>query len=377
MVSGHEKKLKIAVDLRSFNSTGIGRVAKGIATYVPMLLPQYSYIFILNPGQADGINYANVEKIYISARLFDLREHIWIGLLLRRRKDIGIMHSLHFNVPLYVPARIKLITNIYDLALDYFEEEFRTIFHKLYYRVFFARVLKRSELVIAQSDYTSQDLKRFYNYQGAFTIYPGFDVRSWISGCTNVKLIYDKYALPRRYLLYVGINKPRKNLKTLVSVYKKLLNKSPQLDVDMVIAGKMHGEYYDIATDIGEKGLNGRVHLLGFVPDRDLKGLYKEALVYVIPSLLESGFSSPALEAASLGTPVLANRTDMAGFGGDSLYYFDASDEDDCVQKLEELISKPELRKKLSDAGRSWSGEFSWSKYAKELDSIYQKLLSE
>lgn len=376
MVSGYEKKLKIAIDLRIFDWTGLGRVAKGIAKYIPYLIPQYEYVFILNPGQGEHILHNNVEKVYISPSIFDFRAHHVIWSVLKKRPDIKIYHALHFNIPWYLPSGVKLVTNIYDLAYDYSDEEFRTIFHKLYFQVFFNRAIRKSTTIITQSDYTSQDLKRFYKCEKNYTISPGFDAKTWVSEFPKYEEeIFKKHNLGKKYILYVGVNKPRKNLKTLVSAYYQLLKKCPQSDIDLVIVGRVKDKCYDIEKDITKKNLANRIHLLGFVQDNELKLLYRYAFLYVVPSLLESGFSYPALEAASLGVPVLVNKKDMEGFGKDALYYFDARSVDDCAQKLMDLISKSELRKKLSNRGRSWSREFSWDKYAAKLMAVYQKLL--
>jgi alpha-1,3-rhamnosyl/mannosyltransferase len=61
--------------------------------------------------------------------------------------------------------------------------------------------------------------------------------------------------------------------------------------------------------------------LLGFVPDEDLPSLYKEASLFIFPSLYE-GFGMPVVEALSQGTAVLAERNSSLGeVGGESVYW--------------------------------------------------------
>ncbi len=50
-----------------------------------------------------------------------------------------------------------------------------------------------------------------------------------------------------------------------------------------------------------------RVRWLGYVPDAELRCLYRQASVFVYPSLYE-GFGSPVAEALACGTPVICSR---------------------------------------------------------------------
>lgn len=370
--------MRIAIDLRVYNWTGIGRVAKGLAYHIYKILQNNEYIYILNPGQAEEINESNIEKVYISAPTFDFREHLQIWKIISQKSPVDIYHALQFNVPLFLPSRTALVTNVYDLALDRFPDESRTFLHRLYYKIFIRIALKKSSAIIAQSGYTANDLEKFYGYNGAFPINPGFDVDSLDRIADENVNIYDKYQLPSRYILYIGINKPRKNLKALVAAYSTLIENCKEAGkVDLVIAGKMKNETYDIYTDIEKRGIKNRVHLLGFVPDSYLKMLYSNALVYVCPSILESGYSYTILEAASVGTPVLANREDMEGFGGESLFYFDASSVNDCFVKLRSLILDVGLRERFSKAGLKLVESFRWDNYIKALGLVYQECYKE
>jgi glycosyltransferase involved in cell wall biosynthesis len=365
--------MKIVLDLRTYDWTGIGRVAKGMAHHLPKKLSDTEFIFILNPGQADDINYQNVIKEYITAPTFNLKEHYQVFNVLKKHAKVDVYHATQFNLPLWISKETKVVTNIYDLLEE--ADEYRTVFHKLYYLYFIRYCLRRSDAIVAQSKYTYQSLKKYHNYSNAVPIYPGYDVEDMIGDVdsTEAKTLYN---LPEKYIFYIGINKPRKNLRRLVAAYEKILSRNSCLDTDIVLAGPIGGKHdvgYDIVRDIEDKGLSHRVHILGFVPDELIKELYYRAMFSIVPSYLESGYSYPALESISVGTPVMLNIHDMKEFGHCNIYYFDALDADDMAKKIEEMIDNDGFRKKLFDKSKLITKQMSWCNYVKYIGLIYQK----
>ena len=368
--------MKIIIDLRVYNWTGIGRVAKGYAKYLPDARSKTSFVYILNPGQADEISFPNVKKEYIPYKTFDLREHLAIWNVIRKHNDAKVFHALHFNIPFYIPPGIKLVSNIYDLAYEYTNDAFRTVFHKIYYKIFFKRTLERSDKIISQSDFTKQDLNKYYNHSTSEVIYPGFNAEEWKSKKLIPSKEY-KNILEDDYILFVGINHPRKNLKLLVEVFSEILLNNPQLTCKLIIVGKNEDKRYNISKDILRRKMGDKIKLLGFVNDETLKILYNNAMIYIIPSLIESGYSYPALEAASYGVPVMANEYDMQGFGRNALRYFNATDKIDFNFKLEEFIINQQLRSDYSQRALKWSNSYQWNNYISKLNNIYNLFIND
>jgi glycosyltransferase involved in cell wall biosynthesis len=134
-------------------------------------------------------------------------------------------------------------------------------------------------------------------------------------------------ALPRqvpagtRFALMVGRLEPRKNLRTLLAAFTRV----PDPDARLVVVGADDNE--DPAVLAALAADERAIHLTG-VPQHELWALYREATVFVFPSLGE-GWGIPVLEALAAGAPVVASSaTAIPEAGGDACTYFDPTGPD-------------------------------------------------
>lgn len=169
-----------------------------------------------------------------------------------------------------------------------------------------------------------------------------------------------KYGLDGDYVLYLGSNKPHKNLSTLVRAWSP----SGERTVKLVFAGKLDPRHDDAARLTVSLGIQESVRFLGEVPEADLPALYGAALAFVFPSLYE-GFGLPVLEAMACGTPVLCSSTpalvELAG--GACLL----AEPGDCIawsEALAEVLSSAGLRAELRERGLRRARLFTWQRSA-------------
>lgn len=179
--------------------------------------------------------------------------------------------------------------------------------------------------------------------------------------------------LPGRYLLYVGINKPHKNLARLLEAFKRYREQSGD-PLRLILAGKEDGRYSgDLREKARQLGIMEQVEFRGEIAENDLPALYACATLFVFPSLYE-GFGLPVLEAMASGAPVIcAANSALPEVAGEAALYFPAEDISAMSAAIGEgLRQSQELRQK----GLAQSRLFSWQQTAERTLEVYKELSS-
>ncbi len=144
-------------------------------------------------------------------------------------------------------------------------------------------------------------------------------------------------SLPARYVLFVSTVEIRKNHRLLVRVWQRLLERHGADRVPtLVFAGQIGWLVDDLLADLkASEYLNGKIMLVRGLSDAQLQQAYRSCLFTVFPSLCE-GWGLPIAESLAYGKfCVASNRTSIPEVGGSLVDYFDPSNEDDALAKIE------------------------------------------
>jgi glycosyltransferase involved in cell wall biosynthesis len=176
------------------------------------------------------------------------------------------------------------------------------------------------------------------------------------------------------YILYVGSEQPRKNLKTLLNAFKLVKQNRDLKDLKLVKVGNPETDNFRLETmkEIKKLNLENDVIFTGYVKDENLPAYYSNARCFVFPSLCE-GFGIPTVEAMACGCPVITSNTsafpeivDDAGFMRDP---FDA---EGFAKDIETMITDDNLRDDFIQKGLKRAPLFSWDNAAHEMKKIYE-----
>jgi alpha-1,3-rhamnosyl/mannosyltransferase len=132
--------------------------------------------------------------------------------------------------------------------------------------------------------------------------------------------------------------------------------------VDLVLAGRRRPDFPELPPEPG-------LRILGEVPDRDLPGLYSNAVAFLYPSRYE-GFGLPVLEAMQCGACVIVSSA-VAEAGGDAASY--ADDASTLTQLMEMALTRPEWLAERRARSLSRAREFSWERTARLTYEVYQE----
>jgi len=248
------------------------------------------------------------------------------------------------------------------------------------FAVVLPKLIENCDLIIVDSYSTMTDLiAKFGVLKEKLTvIHLGVDTSFFHphSDCSQVKR---KYNLRRSYLLYVGDDGSRKNLKTLISAYASIFQEIPN---DLVLIGpisenKIRG--YINSSDLPshvKKEAQRRITVLGYVAYEDLPRIYGAATALIFPSLYE-GFGLPPLEAMACNAPVvLSDNSSLREVAGDAgLYINDPLNSADISGKILEIITDESLRESLRSKGSTQAHRFSWETTVQKTINAYDSIL--
>ena len=175
------------------------------------------------------------------------------------------------------------------------------------------------------------------------------------------------------YLLFFGTLEPRKNLGLLLDAYASLVAAMPGAP-RLVLAGGVPPEAAGLVARTMEPPLAGRVEVRGYIAPEDRQQLYAGALALIIPSHAE-GFGIPALEAMTLGVPVVAaNRGALPELVGDAGELFEP-EASRLLDVLQRLLTDRDLRQRMRRAGWRRAREYSWAESARRAREAWSRAI--
>jgi glycosyltransferase involved in cell wall biosynthesis len=282
--------------------------------------------------------------------------------------DVLYMPNLNFAA-----ASCRIVVTVHDLSF-YRYPEFFSPRQRLWHRLVNAdSLLKRAGVVIAVSRHTKDDIVETFgiDQKKIRVVTPAVSGEFRPRDEKRTSAVRRKYALPDRFILYLGTLEPRKNVEGLIRAFDLA-----ETDIDLVIAGGRGWMYDRIFRAAEQAKKRERIRFLGYVDEWDKPALYSAAEAFAYPSFYE-GFGMPALEAMACGTPVIASHASSLGeVVGDAGLLINPAKPEEIAYAIDGLMSDSALRERFRAKGMERSESFSWEKGAKELESAFMDAVS-
>lgn len=356
---------------------GIGRYVSQLASHLVPLLKADERLLLLHnfretsrwqlPPEQENVIYLDT-----AVSPFSLQQQWKIPRLLHQHK-VAIYHSAYTLMP-YRPGIPTLLT-LYDLIPEQYPQ-LVTPQARLLFRLAARLALRAGDHFLAISEATKNAYLAHYRIEDRqITAVPlAADPSFTPQTETAAAALRSKFDLPTSYVLYLGINKPHKNLLRLVTAWKTVLDQLPTAP-PLIIAGAWDVRYEVVKTAVSQHNLTKKVLFLGPVANNDLPALYSGATLFVFPSLVE-GFGLPVLEAMACGTAVAcANSSSLPEVGGEAAVYFKPTDSQQMAAVLLNLLQDEKKRQMMSKLGLAQAAKFSWQKTAEASLRQYRNLL--
>ena len=357
----HNKK-KVGIIVRNLSQRGVNRFISNILYAVDSnqeLHKKFSiYIIHNNDGSKlmDGTpvhkSGKNIKKKCIQGKNVLFWDYLWSTFQLCK-EDFDVVIYPKNNIPFtHIFCGHKRINVIHDL-LDFSPVSKNRVLNSVYNRFFFRLSCRISNKVIAISQSTKKDIIKYLkiNKEKIKVIYEAVEDSFCLDKSSKT---CEKLGVQKPFVLYVGSDRPRKNLKRVINSFSKIKER-----VTLVLVGNIK-EDYKIRNVLN----------LRRVSDSDLIALYNEAELFVFPSLYE-GFGLPILEAQACGCPVLtSNVTSCPEVAGRGAHIVNPYSEKEIAIGIKKILYDSAYKKELKRKGYKNLERFSWRKSVKEIFAL-------
>jgi len=356
------ERIMIVVNSRFLTQkiTGVQRYAIEVSRQLKRLRPDIKFVSPENIIHTDIAVELEVETVG------RMTGHLWeqINLpryLAKNYKKRPLLLCLANSAPLFYKYKVVAIHDVAFLANPrWFSKRFYYL-----YRFLIPRVARKAQKVITVSEFSKNEIAEKAKVdRNRIDIVPNAASSKFHKA--------DKIHLENRYgkyILAVSSLAPSKNIERIIKSYQKLRSDN----IKLIITGAGGRNYPDYRLN---ELINGdpSVILAGHLEDAELIGLYRNALLFVYPSLYE-GFGLPPLEAMACGCPAVVSKTaSLPEVCGDAAFYVDPYDTDDIARGMEALINDKALRQRLIQKGKEQARRYDWGLSARKMLDILDNI---
>ena len=377
--------MRVAIDARHLQTVarvrGIGRYTRNLLAAFARRAPrdvEWTLLRLRNfpaadPGLLpahDDIATSRLRRPELSMLALD---PVLLSLELAGR-GIDVYHSTQLSLP--ARRDFPTVVTIHDLTpliwpAHYLRLPYSRVGHAWQYAL-----ARRADAVIAVSDATKRDVVERLGVPGdRVTVVPEAVDSEFMppSADEGRAVARTRFAVPDRYVLYVGQFDPRKNVRGLLRAFAAAADRDP--DLRLVIVGEL-GKLSSHLRDAleSERAPRDRIVVTGFIDDATLAALYAGAECLLHAAFLE-GFGLTALEALAAGTPVVGYAGGaVAEVVGDAGLLVPSGDEGALANALGRFLDDESLRSGLRGRARARASSFSWDRAADETLAVYRRV---
>jgi glycosyltransferase involved in cell wall biosynthesis len=219
------------------------------------------------------------------------------------------------------------------------------------------RVARRIPSLLTVSRSSDQDIRHAFKVaDGAIATIPlGVDTAVFAPRGERV---------PGRIVCIASADAPLKGVSFLLEAVAKV---AAERDVELTLVSRLDPDGPS-ARLIDDLAITDRVSVVSGIDDDELAALLASAQVACVPSLYE-GFSLPAVEHMSCGTPLVATRAgaipEVVGENEEAAILVEPGDAGALAEAFTRLLDDADLRARLGAGGRERvRAQFSWSAVA-------------
>lgn len=358
------------------NKTGVEWYSYHIINELKKIIPDTDRVILYTNEKLTG-QLGNLPANWREKDLFWPPKYLWT--------QIRLWWELFLNPPdvLFVPAhtisflplrkKVKVAVNVHDVGFRRFPQLYKPI-QVLYHDLTMKRIKRRADSIITISDFSQREIIDLYGVkpEKLAVVHLAYDRSAYCQVGDNDDTALSGYKIKKPYVLYVGRLEKKKNIGNLVSAF--VLAKMKHPDLKLVLSGIVGNDFSAIKDIISKNKLEKEIIITGYVPEKDLPALFRQAEAFMFVTLYE-GFGLPIIQAMACGTPVIiSNQDPHREVAGEAAALADSKDIKDIYSQLDKILSDPQYKAGLIEAGLKRARNFSWRQSAEQVFEIIKKI---
>lgn len=307
--------MNICIVTQQFN-----RIISGIGLHsynlVNQMLIDGHQVWLIVPEKVDKFH-SNLHVITIKNPILRKNQARWLSIAwqnrlalrqLTRQVRLDIIHFTDARESLFTALNHPLIGNINDTysaelhSLTYYRENYHDWIARWFYyhlvHVLEGIALRKLDKVIANSNFTARTILKAYKLDATrlAVIHKTIDLSQFRHENRN------KSASILQRILFVGSNMQRKGLPILIEAAPIILATYPDTEFWIVGDDPQRGRMEALCAGFG---VEAHFKFLGWQSQTELRNIYRQCEVFVLPALTEA-FGVVLLEAMASGVAVVA-----------------------------------------------------------------------
>lgn len=352
--------MKIGIDARLWNQTGVGRYIRNLVLNLEKIDKKNDYVLFTRKKDRVEVHSPNFKIIETDIPWHGLSEQLKFPSILYK-EDLDLVHFPYISAPLFYNK--PFILTIHDLILHHYPTGRASTLplpfygvKLLLYRFLVKRLALRARRIVVPSIETKEEVIDHLKTNP--------DKISVTYEAVDEKLVRNSFK-KKPFFLYVGNAYPHKNLERLVKVFKRIK------DAKLILVGKDDFFYRRL-----KRNASSNIKFIHDASDSKLSQLYSEAKYFIAPSFME-GFGLSVLEAMANGC--IALISDIPAFreiSRGSAVYFDPKKESEIYERVISALNNNFDENKIIESEIKTVKDFSWKKMAQETLTIYESSVS-
>lgn len=350
---------------------GISRYIRSLLAAMVPELRAGERLHVILPPDADipCLESPQVTTYATGAAASTFKSH-WQAFKLARAIKAQIYHAPYILTPIRVPG--KMVLTVHDV-IPLSHPQYSTFFTRLFWRITGRRAIWHSRKIIGVSEDALKACDRFFGSHSSrrsVVIHHGIDPAFHPRSPEAIKELRAAYDLPEKFLLYVGSDRPHKNVSTILNALSIM---DPTASVPLVLAG-FDSAASPLRREAEQLGLQNRVYWLNSIPEEQLPVLYSAAHAFLFPSLVE-GFGFPVLEAMACGTPVICSALSvLKEITGGAAKIVHPTDRQEWKRAIHAALVSLDWHDVFQAKGLERAKKFSWHAAATATLDVYRQL---